>query len=602
MRTFLFPALAICFLVSCANPEEPDSARNGNPESDFEFQIEKRGVVITAYTGGSPDVVIPRRIQGRPVTEIGDGAFNRWAASQPEWTPIGSVVIPNTVTRIGARAFQHSGLASVVIPPGVTVIENCAFSDNRLTSVTIPKGVTRIEDYAFCGNELVSLDFPRGLASIGEYAFSSNKLERLVLPPGLKWVDVEAFGNNQLSELELPASLERIGDFAFENNRLGEIKLPARLWDIGHFAFYQNNISSLTIPASVKYIGRGAFGQNPLSRVTIISREPLFTEGTFHHNLPEFLPAGTYVKGEDENWFRREEDGSLLDFPLYYQKLAEEDPAALPYLIYAAIGGENAALLRHLIPPGSGMGALAYADSFFGVVNPLAQLIRRQSLYDNYLTVIEINEEIAALLLEEGAVPERWMLACSYFQRGLTKMLLEHGALENRPNPGSRSEEYPDPPALLMYYIDELSDNREGNLRIVGAAAELLAYGVDPGLPDPETRKTPLVKNLQRTSSYSPEMTALLLEYLPRPLSLEEYRLLAGINKEAVYPYPEEGVDREHEDKRGYDALILEDVKKGLLDPLEQDDRAQTSSIGPRRPEPRALWRALCRPSKNRAG
>ncbi|MDR2500224.1 MAG: hypothetical protein LBD37_03975 [Treponema sp.] len=69
-------------------------------------------------------------------------------------------------------------------------------------------------------------------------------------------------------------------------------------------------------------------------------------------------------------------------------------------------------------------------------------------------------------------------------------------------------------------------------------------------------------------------MTVFLLEYLPRPLSLKEYRLLAGFNKEvSYYPGQEEGLDKKYGDPLGYNALILEDVKKGLLDPLEQDDR-----------------------------
>ncbi|MCL1702653.1 InlB B-repeat-containing protein [Lysinibacillus sp. Bpr_S20] len=106
------------------------------------------GVVITGYTGGGTDIVIPGEINGKTVVEIGSNAF--------AYKPLTSVKIPSSVTMIGEGAFQDNQLTSVKIPSNVTRIGINAFKNNQLTSVEIPSDVTWIGIDAFAGN---SLDF-----------------------------------------------------------------------------------------------------------------------------------------------------------------------------------------------------------------------------------------------------------------------------------------------------------------------------------------------------------------------------------------------------------------------------------------------------------
>ncbi|MDR1218517.1 MAG: leucine-rich repeat domain-containing protein [Treponema sp.] len=69
---------------------------NAAPESDFEVNVNwaGSGLVITKYTGPGGNVVIPAKIQGFPVREIGEKAFEYCSS-------LASVAIPNCITEIG---------------------------------------------------------------------------------------------------------------------------------------------------------------------------------------------------------------------------------------------------------------------------------------------------------------------------------------------------------------------------------------------------------------------------------------------------------------------------------------------------------------------
>ena len=76
-----------------------------------------------------------------------------------------SIVIPNSVTRIGNQAFCYcKSLQSIVIPDSVTKIGDCAFMFcSSLQSIVIPDSVTEIGNSAFCDcKSLQSIVIPKG--------------------------------------------------------------------------------------------------------------------------------------------------------------------------------------------------------------------------------------------------------------------------------------------------------------------------------------------------------------------------------------------------------------------------------------------------------
>ena len=126
--------------------------------------------------------------------EIEDGILRRYYGHDSD------VVIPDSVTRVGANAFYGDKiLLSVVIPNGVTSIDHDAFYRCRnLTRVVIPDGVASIGENAFHGCEnLTSIVIPDSVTSIGEDAFHDcTSLEHFVVKnPGCK-LGLSVFGQN----------------------------------------------------------------------------------------------------------------------------------------------------------------------------------------------------------------------------------------------------------------------------------------------------------------------------------------------------------------------------------------------------------------------
>jgi hypothetical protein len=136
----------------------------------FSYTLTSDAASIDSYIGKGGDVIIPEFIKGKPVTVIGESAFEYC-------TTLTSITMGTHVTSIGDWAFfTCTNLASVTIGPNVNDIGYWAFNSCLgLTNVVIPDSVTTIGDYAFeyCGY-LVSVTIGSNVSSIGDWAFSGD--------------------------------------------------------------------------------------------------------------------------------------------------------------------------------------------------------------------------------------------------------------------------------------------------------------------------------------------------------------------------------------------------------------------------------------------
>ena len=125
--------------------------------------VDKKGIVIETYSGTATAVRIPDKINNLPVVEIDMQAF------QDGGTHITSVVMPNTVTKIGAQAFYRcAALTTITLSTSLVEIDRSAFSGcSALTSISLPASIKTIGNIAFNGcTALTTVSIPSSVAKI----------------------------------------------------------------------------------------------------------------------------------------------------------------------------------------------------------------------------------------------------------------------------------------------------------------------------------------------------------------------------------------------------------------------------------------------------
>lgn len=252
--------------------------------------------VIDYKKSCGPNVVIPSRVDGIKVTDIGENAFRGKG--------IESVTFYNGIVKIGNGAFQSNNIKTLSLPSSVKVIDSYAFySNTKLTNLELPEGLETIGVHAFTSNALTYVVFPTTLKSIGSYAFLSNKLVGFELQSS-PTLGTGAFANNKLPDgkgliykrnadgttdystvvayagsnknLNIPemvngVPLRTIAAAAFANSYLTSVTIPNTVTTIGNSAFYANSLKQIVIPEGVTSIGSDAFRSNLLTSIVIPS-------------------------------------------------------------------------------------------------------------------------------------------------------------------------------------------------------------------------------------------------------------------------------------------------------------------------------------------
>lgn len=135
---------------------------------DFEYKLAEDGTAtITRYLGAAAEPEIPDKLDGHPVTEIGENAFR-------DCHFLAKVRIPDGVTSLGPQAFYNcTELEDAELPTTLREIGDLAFAYcTSLTDVMILDGTERIGEFAFGGCSRLSIAaVPSSVIQIGSDAF-----------------------------------------------------------------------------------------------------------------------------------------------------------------------------------------------------------------------------------------------------------------------------------------------------------------------------------------------------------------------------------------------------------------------------------------------
>lgn len=301
-------------------------------------ELEDGMIEIRSYTGRRRYITIPEYIDGKPVTSIGDFAFDGQSALR-------EIKLPSGLKHIGLYAFRNcSNLHTISIPSGVTELEAGAFYGcirlstiafvgtpqlqtigtnafalcSKLSRVEIPANVTSIGAGAFYGDiSLMEIAVQRANTSftdIGGVLFNATKSTLLAypaartadytIPDGTTTVAAYAFAYAHLGKIDLNQT-SFLGNAAFESSYLLSVSIPDSVRSMGSFAFancarlsavafgentglttisasafaYCSSLQTIAIPNAVTEIGGSAFSYAALRSITFGTDSRLISIG-----------------------------------------------------------------------------------------------------------------------------------------------------------------------------------------------------------------------------------------------------------------------------------------------------------------------------------
>lgn len=260
----LFAALLL--LALCIGASAAGTSGKCGPSAYWSFDS-STGTLTISGSGAMDDCVF----------QWGDPDPRPWSACLSE---IKTVVIGDSITKIGREAFSSVPCTAVKIGKNVQVIGENAFQN--CTSLTgdlvIPDSVTTIDRWAFFGSVISNgtLTLGKGLRTIGERAFTDCSFSGgLTIPEGVTEIAEGAFCSSSkysgspahgkiTGTLTLPSTLKTIGAYAFAYEGFsGELLIPDGVTCIGANAFAECDGfgGTLSLPDSVKTVGEWAFYQ-----------------------------------------------------------------------------------------------------------------------------------------------------------------------------------------------------------------------------------------------------------------------------------------------------------------------------------------------------
>lgn len=237
-------------------------------------------------------------------------------------TSLTSVLLHETLTDIGERAFENTAIKSIEFGKNVNSIGKDAFLGNsvleainvvdknkeystndgvlynkkgnslviypagKAAAFEVPQGVEEIREGAFKNASLTQITFTEdsALNTIRNNAFENAKITAISLPEAVTVINAETFKNaTSLKTVELGSQVTYIGASAFEGAvALTDISLPDTVTDISTAAFKNAGLVTANIGNGVVRINSEAFaGNKALKEIVLGEKLEKLGEGAF---------------------------------------------------------------------------------------------------------------------------------------------------------------------------------------------------------------------------------------------------------------------------------------------------------------------------------
>lgn len=254
-----------------ADVNTADITADASVPKGLKYQADDDGnITITGFNSKAKSLTIPAEIDGKPVTAIGEAAFQ-------ENTTLEKIVIPEGVESIGSMAFYAcEKLSDITIPSTVQDFGMMAFVESAWLNNKVAES-----QYVVVNDVLVSANYvvgtaavPDGVKRIGSGAFAGAMVFSVKIPDSVTQIDTGAFMLCMaLYRITIPASVESIGDAAFSMClSLESVDIKPGVKTIGEAAFVATSLKTAKIPESVESVGDSAFSLCDSLKTVIISK------------------------------------------------------------------------------------------------------------------------------------------------------------------------------------------------------------------------------------------------------------------------------------------------------------------------------------------
>ncbi|MBR2385168.1 MAG: leucine-rich repeat domain-containing protein [Clostridia bacterium] len=332
-RFFCFAILAILTVCSFASCNKDGTNHNVDTNINNNSQIDERQILNEGKAGES---ITWTYFNDNTLVFAGSGTMfeyydsTSYSLSYPsmempwyEYSKIAKeIFISDGITSISNFAFFGTrGITTINLPESITYIGACAFEYSSIEEITLPKNLNTIEEYLFyhCHN-LKKVTAHDNLQEVKNGAF--DDCPNLILteydnayywgPQSNPFLALIKAKSTEISSCKINDKTKIIYSSAFLNCKsLSRIILHENIQYIGKDSFYRSGLTKISIPNKVEYIEYGAFRYCYQLKEVILGKSVNRIGATAFDGCDALVDV--YVYGDEENWnniiFEKSSDG-----------------------------------------------------------------------------------------------------------------------------------------------------------------------------------------------------------------------------------------------------------------------------------------------------